>query len=968
MQMTNWRAFWSFAAAGDVAAVKTLVDGLPAEQLCFLVKGWRGMDTEKAETHSRRPNFLHCLCSGDSSQIRMLRLPLLLPIMWSSTTPYQLGQRDKERAEILRIIARAVPAVLLDAVELDKFGFTPVHICISTSSTHTLEVLCDEMCKYAGFERAVLMLSTPTIAVKEGDHPEATKFLTPYEFAIAMHQWKASQLLSFCAMMNHEVIKVCRNGSIRSRLEIKRTTSRKALLSQSRTEEFGSLITETLGGAINRFWDSWGGYSSEVQKVQWHKNVVRLLESDTKNISGSNHQIKPLCSDVRNDIIILEDMNEVEKCMKLELSYTKNRLGISISETMIQLHGNGWNIHDDKLKKLPKRTMQMEDNNTSTGGLQLLRDNSSTAESKCIVCYESFSSGKNVYLEYDMPCYNWHKVCSACWCGIVRAAVEDGRGSGAICPHPDCHFPLPFHTAEKLLESDRDILRRYRQLVLLQYINSHHGMKQCPSSECERVLFSSNGSNFDVRPYTESGSFKRMHMEDLSDIKCSCGFAFCFDCGFSPCHLPASCDQMARWTEELDNFRAIAPSLDKQWLKANAKKCPGCGIQCQKNGGCLHMQCPNCRLHWCWQCSKSWDKHSSDTGGFYACILEPEEEDEAEEYSEHSSSDRISPKANSKDAKISLHSSIEKRRKMNGSWLNAVVCSIRSLADQEIIERSLRMYISHEYDAPALHLTAIHMQNLLEHTVKFPIEFKMTNILEVSTFVEGLGISVKTAASMSKREWSHYLLATSQSCAEYVSASTRQTGGAVASKTSYDSSCIEKKINDIDIVGIGKTIAEANQVLQSAAAVLHDLPGGVRRKYLLDLCNIIEVQLHRLEAPLLMLPCRSELLSPIHEGSVPSNGNVIKKYMLHPFKWILKRLAFVSGHESLPNREPQTGPSSWAPRVSNAALLVQSAHVFGMICEWSTCIKKEWQMLEKNVQVLKHAGRHGIFSTESALG
>lgn len=38
------------------------------------------------------------------------------------------------------------------------------------------------------------------------------------------------------------------------------------------------------------------------------------------------------------------------------------------------------------------------------------------------------------------------------------------------------------------------------------------------------------------------------------------------------------------------------------------KKCPGCQIPVQKNGGCNHINCPNCDSHWCWICSKIYPK------------------------------------------------------------------------------------------------------------------------------------------------------------------------------------------------------------------------------------------------------------------------------------------------------------------------------------------------------------------------
>jgi len=59
------------------------------------------------------------------------------------------------------------------------------------------------------------------------------------------------------------------------------------------------------------------------------------------------------------------------------------------------------------------------------------------------------------------------------------------------------------------------------------------------------------------------------------------------------------------------------------WLKANAKKCPNCKKNIEKDGGCMHMTCNTsyggCGHEFCWLCRGNWSEHGSQTGGFYSC-------------------------------------------------------------------------------------------------------------------------------------------------------------------------------------------------------------------------------------------------------------------------------------------------------------------------------------------------------------
>uniref|UniRef100_A0AAA9TGG9 E3 ubiquitin-protein ligase parkin n=1 Tax=Bos taurus TaxID=9913 RepID=A0AAA9TGG9_BOVIN len=57
--------------------------------------------------------------------------------------------------------------------------------------------------------------------------------------------------------------------------------------------------------------------------------------------------------------------------------------------------------------------------------------------------------------------------------------------------------------------------------------------------------------------------------------------------------------EQARWEE-----------ASKETIKKTTKPCPRCHVPVEKNGGCMHMKCPQprCQFQWCWNCGCEWNR------------------------------------------------------------------------------------------------------------------------------------------------------------------------------------------------------------------------------------------------------------------------------------------------------------------------------------------------------------------------
>ncbi|XP_040614108.1 E3 ubiquitin-protein ligase parkin isoform X2 [Mesocricetus auratus] len=96
-----------------------------------------------------------------------------------------------------------------------------------------------------------------------------------------------------------------------------------------------------------------------------------------------------------------------------------------------------------------------------------------------------------------------------------------------------------------------------------------------------------------------------------------CGFVFCRDC--KEAYHEGECDSLfeasgatpqAYRVDKRAAEQARWEEASKETIKKTTKPCPRCNVPVEKNGGCMHMKCPQpqCRLEWCWNCGCEWNR------------------------------------------------------------------------------------------------------------------------------------------------------------------------------------------------------------------------------------------------------------------------------------------------------------------------------------------------------------------------
>jgi len=190
-----------------------------------------------------------------------------------------------------------------------------------------------------------------------------------------------------------------------------------------------------------------------------------------------------------------------------------------------------------------------------------------------------------------------HTYCAGCLTHILDTAIREQEKDTvqSKCPEPTCRSDIHINDVARITNNDRVKITALERIRLAK----QPGAKNCPTPNCGHVFIADPS---------------RPRIEQCTD----CNRAYCIGCALS--HGTGITCQKAQALQEDDK-------LFNEWKVKNAKACPQCHVAVQKNRGCNHMTCSQCRHEFLWCCLQDYRNGHCICNGAQprARVVDPEE-------------------------------------------------------------------------------------------------------------------------------------------------------------------------------------------------------------------------------------------------------------------------------------------------------------------------------------------------------
>ena len=186
-------------------------------------------------------------------------------------------------------------------------------------------------------------------------------------------------------------------------------------------------------------------------------------------------------------------------------------------------------------------------------------------EKECSICFDKIEFPEKVYLKCG------HNFCISCWIDYLTEKITNANVSKIICMEHGCNTILESKFIKDILEGKNELIEKYDKfLKRKQMLEQSDKVKFCPFPDCEGYAEKKDKNKY---------------------VKCNFGHEFCFECGNAP-HGKKKCEDMI--DKDFEEWRS----------HKIVKRCPCCKMWTEKNEGCNHMTCVECKFQWCWLCQK----------------------------------------------------------------------------------------------------------------------------------------------------------------------------------------------------------------------------------------------------------------------------------------------------------------------------------------------------------------------------
>jgi len=171
-----------------------------------------------------------------------------------------------------------------------------------------------------------------------------------------------------------------------------------------------------------------------------------------------------------------------------------------------------------------------------------------------------------------------HVYCRSCAENLVENAIRNGDIPIRCCAE-NCNELLVMHDLRNLLGGNLE--RLYDTAIRAFMLSNGDSYSSCITADCKMIY----------RRVSAGSDGKEFHCSE-------CGITLCTAC-CTVSHPGLRCSLLRQHGKD----RAAV----LQWVSEdpnNRCECPKCGVGIEKNGGCMHMECTACRIHFCWRCKE----------------------------------------------------------------------------------------------------------------------------------------------------------------------------------------------------------------------------------------------------------------------------------------------------------------------------------------------------------------------------
>ena len=214
---------------------------------------------------------------------------------------------------------------------------------------------------------------------------------------------------------------------------------------------------------------------------------------------------------------------------------------------------------------------QNNNNNNNENEIKKMNDD-------CLICEEklTFDELNTNFIE----CF--HGFCNDCFYNYFKEKINNNEVENIKCPQKDCNTVIYNFFIEEKLGNDIPLLEKYIKLRERKQLMRNPDVQLCPFPDCESYAKKEGNNKF---------------------VSCiQNGHKFCFFC-LKDWHKNKECKN----------------ELDKSFIEwrdpKKVKRCPKCKYFIEKNDGCNHMTCTNCKYQWCWLCMQEYKYGHYELGG-----------------------------------------------------------------------------------------------------------------------------------------------------------------------------------------------------------------------------------------------------------------------------------------------------------------------------------------------------------------